>query len=334
MNHKILFGAVPKSVLFGVLNWGLGHASRSLQLLNYLHNQNCELTIASDGAALEFLKKECPWANFETLPAYNIHYNYPSIEISVLSQSGKILSAILKENKAVKTLIKKHEPELVISDSRFGFRSDSIESVIISHQINLQSKYSLFRYLGNALNHYLLNKFNCCWVPDYEDRQLSGELSENCLKIPVKYIGPLSRLRVQKTEITNDILVILSGPEPARSKLEQKLKKIFSDVAFSFVAVAGRVENRQIKSANGWYNYLLANELEAAIANSKLVVTRAGYSSIMDMVTLSKKAILIPTPGQTEQLYLAHHLKQHSLFISLEESELEEKLIQNIKFNL
>ena len=59
----------------------------------------------------------------------------------------------------------------------------------------------------------------------------------------------------------------------------------------------------------------LTKELNDLIKRSKVVIARSGYSTIMDLYALEKPAILIPTPGQSEQLYLSKHLRHKKQFI-------------------
>jgi predicted glycosyltransferase len=63
------------------------------------------------------------------------------------------------------------------------------------------------------------------------------------------------------------------------------------------------------------FNHLPADELRQEIERAEWVISRCGYSTIMDLVALQKKALLIPTPAQTEQEYLAAYLhRKHIAF--------------------
>lgn len=324
MSFKDLFDPIPKTVIFGVLNWGLGHATRSIPIIKFLLEQKVKIIIASDGSAAAFLKKEFPSLDHESLPAYDVRYIFESVEFSLMVQLPGVLKAIKGESKAAIDLAEKHDADMIISDSRFGFRHDRIRSVVIAHQLQLISSKIMFRTAGNIGNRRLLNRFDQCWVPDYPGSTLSGALSQKELTLPVKFIGPLSRFSKQNVEKDIDLLVVLSGPEPKRSQFSAVVKEALKDVSFTVVGVEGVVDG-DIVQTNGvhpWYNYLTSDRLNDYLNRSKMVLCRAGYSSVMDLAALEKRAILIPTSGQSEQEYLAEHLNGKMGFVCLGEHQL------------
>lgn len=323
---------MPTKILYAILNWGLGHASRSIPIIKNILAQNIELVLASDGEALLLLQKEFPNLVFETLPAYQIHYskNAKDFDKTIFLQLPKLTAAIKNEHEQTQKLIEKHQISHIISDNRYGVYSKEIPSVIICHQLSLQHKNKLSQRIMNEVHFKLLNKFQEIWVPDFEgENALAGNISttENKkIKAKTKYIGALSRFEKIETKILYDICILLSGPEPQRSILEEKLyvQASILNQKIAFVRGISKPENKlKVKSEIAVFNLLETNALNLLLEQSKIVVCRAGYSSVMDLVKLQKPAILIPTPGQTEQEYLAKFLNDKGFFVSKNQEEID-----------
>ena len=303
-----------KEIIIAPLNWGLGHATRCVPIIKALIENSFTPIIASDGNALEFLKKEFPDLKYIELPTYNISY-HRNIKLGLFLQFPKILKAVKKEQKVINNFIKQNKDVVgVISDNRFGVRSTLVPSVYLTHQINVLSGKTTF--FTSFFHQKIIKKFDECWIPDNENSQFSGKLSSTNQKINSKFIGALSRFKKENFEQKIDVLVILSGVEPNRTLLEQKLIKGFKNDARNIVFVLGKVELEQKKwifKNITFYNYLLSNQLQEKINSSKIVICRSGYSSIMDLAVLHKKAFFIPTKNQTEQEYLALYLSNKKI---------------------
>jgi uncharacterized protein (TIGR00661 family) len=304
-----------KKILVAPLNWGLGHASRCIPIIYALKKNNFTPIIASDGASLGLLKKEFPNEIFETLPNYNIEYSKKGedFRFKIFKQLPKLFFAIRKEKKVLQEIIVKHDISGIISDNRPGIFSPKIPSVYITHQVNVLSGNT--SWISSKFHQYFIKKYNECWVPDvYEDINLSGKLShENSELNNIKFIGPLTRFKKINMPKKYDLLVVLSGPEPQRTLLEEKLRIELSEFKGVILFVKGLVEAEQktaIQNNFTFYNYMEADELESAIQESEYIICRSGYSSIMDLAFLGAKVFLIPTPGQFEQEYLAKKLKK------------------------
>ena len=305
----------PKKILVAPLNWGLGHASRCISIIYALKENNYTPIIASDGASLRLLKKEFPNAIFETLPDYNIQYSEKGkdFRFKIFKQLPKLFFAIRKEKKLLEKIISKHNIVGIISDNRPGIYSKKIPSVYITHQINVLSGNT--SWVSSKFHKYVIRKYKECWIPDVsENLNLSGRLShENISLNNIKYIGPITRFKKRNLPKKYDLLVVLSGPEPQRTILEEKLRIELSEFKGIILFIKGLVETEQkIATQNNFtfYNYMEADELEIAIQESDYIICRSGYSSIMDLAFLGAKAFLIPTPGQFEQEYLAKKLKK------------------------
>lgn len=304
-----------KTILVAPLNWGLGHATRCIPIIQELILNNFNVVIASDGNALRLLKKEFPTLENITLPSYNISYpkNGSLLKWKLLQKLPHIKKAIADEKKIIQKLVAEKKIQGIISDNRFGVRNSKIPSVYLTHQINVLSGNTTF--LSSKIHQSIIHKFNECWVPDTEgDTNLSGTLSQVInFKIPIKYLGPLSRMKKENHTIKYDILILLSGPEPQRSILETILLKEFKDDSRNILLIQGVIEKKQktLKLKNiACINYMLAKDLQDAINQSELIICRSGYTTVMDLAILEKKAFFIPTPGQSEQEYLAQNLKK------------------------
>jgi len=274
---------------------------------------------------LLLLQKEFPLLKCVELPAYNIRYpkNGKNLTFKLLLQLPAIISAVKKERKIVSKLIDKENISGIISDNRFGVFSKKVPSVYITHQLNVLSGKTTF--ITSKIHQHLIKKFDECWVPDMEENpNYSGVLGH--LKSPcfiLKYLGILSRFQPKQCEIKYDLLLLLSGPEPQRTLLENKLLKELKDFNGSILMVRGAFSASKINVPSNFriVDYLLANELNEAINQSNAVIARSGYSTIMDLAALGKKALFIPTPGQFEQEYLAKRLQEKGIAPYAEQDE-------------
>jgi uncharacterized protein (TIGR00661 family) len=307
-----------KTILVAPLNWGLGHATRCIPIIKALQDNNFIPIIASDGIALDLLKKEFPYLKFLELPSYQIEYakNGKYFKWKLLKNCPKMIEAILEEKKLVKKWVKKYEIDGIISDNRLGVFSKKVPSVFITHQLNVMTGNTT--WLSSILHQNIIRKYAECWIPDSANTpNLAGELSH--LKnhdLNIRYIGPLSRMHYKKTDKKYDLMILLSGPEPQRGLLEEKLKKEIVHYNGNILFIKGIIEKEQKKEQTEnvtFYNFMHSRQLEQALNESDIILCRSGYTSIMDLAKLNKKAFFIPTPGQYEQLYLAKKLKKESL---------------------
>lgn len=313
-------------MLIAPLNWGLGHATRCIPIINALLENNFTPIIASDGVALQLLKKEFPSLLCLELPAYQIEYpeEGAAFKWKMIQQLPKILEALMYEKKIVKTWVKKYNLCGIISDNRLGVRSKKIPSVFITHQLRVLTGSTT--WFSSTLHQNFMQKFNEIWVPDFADEiNLSGKMGHTKNEFHhTKYIGPLSRFTKKEVPIKYDIMVLLSGPEPQRGFLEIQLREQLQEYSGKLLFVGGKVEAEQKKFVLGshtYFNYMISTQLELAIQESALILCRSGYTTLMDLVKLDKKAFFIPTPGQFEQEYLAKKLKKAGLFPFAKQSQ-------------
>ncbi len=326
-----------KRILVAALNWGLGHATRCIPIINQLKEHDLEPIIASDGQALKLLKKEFPDAVFEELPSYNITYTKKgsNLKWKLLLNSRQIIKNIKAENDLTKELVKKYDLKGIISDNRWGVRNDQLKTnVFITHQINVLSGNTTF--LSSFIQQRYIEKFDECWIPDFDgENNLSGILS-HATSTPknVKFIGPLSRFEKSEVPLIYDYLVLLSGPEPQRSMLERILLQEFQYSNFKILFVRGVIKEESIINTNPNIeikNFLFGKALEEAINSSQCIISRSGYTTIMDLAKLEKKAFFIPTPGQNEQEYLAERLEKMNIAPCCDQEGFEISKLSEIK---
>ncbi|WP_277014438.1 glycosyltransferase [Flavobacterium lindanitolerans] len=307
-----------KKILVAPLNWGLGHATRCIPIIEALENNGYIPIIASDGVALQMLQKEFPHLQSLELPSYHIEYakNGAFFKWKMIKNSPKMIEAILQEKKTIRQWIVEYDIAGIISDNRLGVYSKKIPSVFITHQLNVLTGNTT--WISSKVHQHIIKKFNQCWIPDVETKpNLSGKLGH--LENPeenIKYIGPLSRLHRKPTDKKYDLMVILSGPEPQRGMLEAQLTQEMGQFKGKVVFIKGKIESEQkIEQAGNvtYYNFMNTEELENTFNESEIVLCRSGYTTIMDLAQLGKKAFFIPTPGQYEQEYLAKKLKKEGL---------------------
>ncbi|WP_121666986.1 glycosyltransferase family protein [Mesonia aquimarina] len=325
-----------KKILVAPLYWGLGHATRCIPIIKKLEHLGFTPVIASDGAALLLLKKEFPHLQSIQLPAVDIKYSKKGIffKWKILLSSFRFLKTIKAEHKFVDKLIETEKISGIISDNRLGVFSKKVPSIFITHQLRVISGSTT--YFSSKIHQHYIKKFDECWVPDVKGTpNLSGKLGhlKKIKGFKLRYIGPLSRFEKETSAPIYDLLIILSGPEPQRSILEKKLLKIFKNTTQKIIFIKGIVEEKQTKHQENnitIYNYASGKNLEQFFNQSKIVLARAGYTTLMDCAKLDKKAFFIPTPGQFEQVYLAKRLKKLGIAPSCKQHEFSLKHLEEI----
>lgn len=318
-------------------------------IIKKLLDNGFEVIIGADKAPLLFLQSEFPELSF--IKIYSSEIKYPKgklMALKMLFSILKILYSILKEHQHLKKILVEQPIDIVISDNRFGLWNKSVYSVFITHQLEIQiQKWTkLTKLIVNKVNYWFISKYAVCWVPDFPgNNNVAGALSHPA-KMPenFRYIGLLSRFNFENyLDKKYEILAILSGPEPQRSIFEQILIDEFKKNNIKAIIIRGKPDISVTCSENNidFINHLETDRLEQLILTTPFVISRSGYSSIMDYIKLKKNAILVPTPGQTEQEYLAKRLKKKHWFyyekqdkFNLEESLKKSKNYQVPDFDI
>ncbi len=332
---------LQKRILVCPLNWGLGHATRCIPIIHLLLQKNAEVIIAAEGASLELLKKEFPSLQFIALKGYNIVYPAKgSMLLKMLLSIPKIISGIIKEHQALKKIIVQHNINIVISDNRYGLWNNTVKSIFITHQLMVKTPFA--ENLVHRIILTFVKKYDECWIPDVESTDnLSGDLSH---KFPLPpntfFIGTLSRFKKSATAVSNkyDVLAIISGPEPQRSIFEKLVIEQLKQSKLKAIVVCGKPQGNQSKQIINnleIISHLTSEELQNAILQSNIIIARSGYSTIMDLAVLGKKAVFIPTPGQTEQEYLAEKLMHTKIAFTQTQSvfNLQQALTETINYD-
>lgn len=310
--------AITKNILVAPLNWGLGHATRCIPIIQELEKNGFTPIIASDGIALLLLQKEFPHLESLEFPSYKIEYAKEGKDFKwkLIKNIPKIILAVFEEKKIIKELVNKYDLKGIISDNRLGVYSKKVPSVFITHQLNVLSGNTT--WISSKLHQHFIKKFTECWVPDFQESpNLTGKLAHlRNSSLHLKYLGSLSRLEKKELVYKYELMVILSGPEPQRTLLEEKIIDELQNYNGEVLFIKGKVENNKKKEVIKnitFYNFMTSKEIENAYNGSKIVLCRSGYTTIMDLAKLEKKAFFIPTPGQFEQEYLAKRLKRNGI---------------------
>ncbi|MEQ9412766.1 MAG: glycosyltransferase, partial [Cyclobacteriaceae bacterium] len=284
------------------------------------------------------LQLEFPQLKYFALPSYKASYSRSlPFMLKVFFQLPKFLAAIKKENKVVEELATVNKYDLIISDNRYGCCALHVKSVFICHQLNIIMPMWLkwFAPVVNYFNHKWIMKFDHCWIPDDPSADLTGRLTMPPLSNS-EWVGVLSRF--EKNEANSkeyQLAIVLSGPEPQRSLFEKKILEQLSGTDIKSILVRGKLDGDTITTNSNnliSVNYLQGEELQSVIERSEVVLCRSGYSTVMDLAKLAKKAVFVPTPGQTEQEYIGFELMKKGIALCQHQNGFNlEKALQEIK---
>jgi uncharacterized protein (TIGR00661 family) len=326
-----------RTVLICPLDWGIGHATRCVPVIRIFLEKGFRVVIAADGRPLEFLKREFRGIPFIVFPGTRIRYPERSgFTWRMMRLAPRFLWEIISEHRQLSHILEMVHPSVVVSDNRYGLWTKRCHTVLITHQLSIEVPRGLrwAQPLMGRMIRYFAGRFDECWVPDFEQPvMLAGKLSHPA-KLPrnTKYTGILSRFSLK--EVLHEppvpdgfeILVLLSGPEPQRTVLEKKLVQQLMNTDLRTAIVRGvteKTEREQPAPNIVMFSHLETPDLQALLNTVLVVVSRSGYSSIMDLVSMGKRAILIPTPGQTEQEYLARYLMEKRIFFAMDQDKFD-----------
>ncbi len=306
---------MSRHVLVCPLDWGLGHATRCIPVIRKLLELGCRVSIAGCGPSLQLLRIEFPNLQLFEIASYQISYSARTpFMLHMVYRAPRMLAAVKEEHEQIRKIVAEHGVTHIVSDNRYGCYHASIPSAIITHQLTIQFPF-IMKWVGAPAQHAnetMIRKFSSCWVPDTPDQFLSGRLSSN-EKIKHSFIGPLSRMQYTgDSSLSRRFLALISGPEPQRTIFEERVVRQLQSSGQSYSVVRGLPSSEEPTGEN-IYNHLPSAELQALIGSSEVVICRSGYSTVMDLAILRKKAIFVPTTGQTEQMYLAEMLQKKGI---------------------
>lgn len=312
-------------ILICPLNWGLGHATRCVPLIRTLLNDGHEVVMVADGFPLNFLTQQFPNVRFIEFASYHIQYSSGKSQVfAMLRNMPRLIKGINSENKWLKNLLRNEYFDQVISDNRFGLWSKKTKSIYITHQlmIKMPAVLKILEPIAWWMHRLIIRRYDECWIPDFEGKEnLSGDLS-HLYPLPrnARFIGPLSRFQPNDSENTGcefENVAVLSGVEPQRSIFEHELTRRFQHSGQKTLIVRGQPGAIPATYHVGdvtLVSHLPDQELTSVLVGVKKIISRSGYSSIMDLLALGclHKTEFIPIPGQTEQEYLfSLHGKKH-----------------------
>jgi hypothetical protein len=328
-----------RRVLVAPLNWGLGHATRCIPLIQALSANGCDVLIAVPDSLRPLFAAAFPGLRLLPIPGYKIRYSKQPLllPLTLLFQLPRLCYIIWQENRWLKQTIQAEQLDAVISDNRFGLWNRHVPTVFITHQLSIQTGFHVTDWLLQRINYGIIKKYDVCWVPDAPGTpNLAGRLSHPAkpCPIPLYYLGPLSRFAPPTAlALQYDLLVLLSGPEPQRTLFETKALTLLQSFVGKALLVRGLPGGDTpalpgLPSSVTAVAHLPAEALRLAILQSATILCRSGYTTIMDLVLLQKTAILVPTPGQTEQEYLADYLEEQGLFTQIAQRRLSLAALQ------
>ena len=328
-------------ILLAPLNWGLGHATRCIPLVRQFLEEGNEVVLAGDGDSLLILQRHFPTLRTITFPSLELRYTENNQQRGFyLRALPQLLRYAIANRYYLHQQLAIEHFDLIVSDNRLGFYSRQVHSVYITHQlyVRLPRRLRWLQPFARAMHACVYSRYNEVWVPDYADpvHNLAGQLCHGGIyDNRVKYIGPLSRFTPSEgtpKELRRDtegipkhsqalwaesseysVVAILSGLEPQRSIFEQQILERYAHSTDKVLIVRGKVaETQTMISRNNITMVASLNDrvLQEIIGRADKVIARSGYSTIMDLEALRAlhKAELHPTPGQSEQEYLASRL--------------------------
>lgn len=315
----------PYKILIAPLDWGMGHVARCIPLIGHCIEKGHNVSIAGNSACETFVKQYFPTVHFIHLKGYDISYSKKAFffPIKIFFQIPKIISRIYHEYRCLQKWYKSESYDIVISDNRYGLYHSNTFNIILTHQLHISVPQSkLLSRFVLYLNKKLLSHFHQVWVPDIQNdynNSIAGKLSQKIDSLPnIQYIGILSRFTNYNIVVKHyQVVILLSGPEPQRSILEENLLNFFATVSYPILFIRGKINNKS-KTVYPQHihieNFLDKDALASALVGAHTIICRSGYSTLMDLLALEKKAIIIPTPGQSEQEYLANSMHEKKWF--------------------
>ena len=324
------------NILICPLEWGLGHATRMIPLAIKLREKNHNVFIGSGEEHISLFRNELPEVSCIIFPGFKPRYSrFLPQYLILLLKTPLLLYHIIREHYRLKSIIKDHAIDIVISDNRFGLWNRDITSVYVTHMplIPLPKPFRFLEFTGVFIHRLVIKKYSFCFIPDLPgELNISGRLSHGIkLMENTRYVGILSRFNNNEPIRTENSLnyphntVILSGPEPQREIFRQKLETLLKNVDPVTIILEGKPDKRREIVRSGKivsYSHLPSVEISGIITGSKCIISRSGYTTIMELISLRRNALLIPTPGQTEQEYLAEYLSEKGWFHTIPQSGL------------
>lgn len=332
------------TILIVPLNWGLGHATRLIPIVKHFEKKH-KIILAGNKPSISVLMNHFPYLENVLLPEQNFTFDKHFFSPLHLFNFFSLLNKTIKsDKKIINTIVEKYNIDIIISDNRYGIIHNNTRNILITHQLMLKIPHhlSIFEKQVHKIVIKKIQKFDECWIPDLQDKyhNLSGDLSHKYpLPENARFIGILSRfcnyLQVNTENTLKKVLLILSGPEPQRTIFENNMTDFFIEKKIPATILQAKPDSKKQITNQTLTKLPHCNDKEFInlLNTHSIIVSRAGYSSIMDFYCLKKNIILVPTPKQTEQLYLSHHLHRNKLFTFVEETNIRDFLLTELGYS-
>lgn len=310
-------------VLIAPQHWGLGHITRTIPIIRYFVSRKYKVTLACSGAGMDLLKIEFPELPLHELPDYNMKYPKSNMYWNIGIQIFKLHLAIFKERRAIKKLHNLYCFDLIVSDSRLGAAIPGVKSVIISHHLRIPLSIPFFEIFSDLWMRFFYMQFHQIWIPDFEGEiNISGKLAHRFSSNKHYFLGPISRFKKLNIPKKYDVAFILSGPEPQRTYFEELICSQLHEISHLKVILVRGTSVNEIKHELKDIEIIQlagSTELNEIMCGSDMIVCRSGYTSLLDLAFIQKKALLVATPGQPEQEYLGKELFRKNLFLHVDQ---------------
>lgn len=312
---------MDKKVLVAVLDWGLGHATRMVPVIDVLAKSGLNIIIASSGHSLGYLRARYPLLQTLELPSKKVTYSRYGAGWALAKRVIQQPRLNRIQENWTREVVKKHGVNGVISDNVYGAVSNQVPCVIVTHQLGLMAP--VFKSAFDKKLAAWLDRFAEVWIPDLPGTDsLAGKMTENVfVTTRRRYVGRLSRLEeLPAQNKAYDMLALVSGPEPQRTAMENIALEYFEKCSGKKQLIRGASDlpgldvdgkNVEIK------DFLDGVQLSETIQRSKMVICRSGFSTLCDLMALNARAELIPTPQQPEQEYLSERCREKGWFSTL-----------------
>lgn len=326
----------PLHILVAPLDWGLGHATRCIPLIWALQQKGVKVYAAGDERAQKILTEACPGVEWLPLFGYRVRYTRRGFWLPwlLMAQVPRLLGVVRREYRWLDEVLERIPLDAVISDNRYGLYSAKCRAVFMTHQLHVRVPFGrVGRWLADTLHAQFIRRFDTCWVPDGAGEGLAGSLSQPLQGVQALWLGPLSRFgRKPVVQMPGyDLVFLLSGPEPQRSLLEAACLRSIPP-GLRTLLVAGRPEEGstiRTEAAADRVGHLGAEQLEGVLRACRYLVCRSGYSTLMDLACIGRSALLIPTPGQSEQEYLAQIWHERGWAVAMKQGQLNREALQD-----
>lgn len=327
-------------ILVAPLDWGLGHASRCVPIVQFLVEQGFDVIIGGSGGSLAYLQKRFPNLVSVELPSAKMSYGkHGMVSLPFMFSMLRFARNIRMEHRELEKIVAEKSVDYVFSDNRLGLYSSLVPSFYMTHQLNFDTGF-LNGFSAKMMKHLhqrYINKYRCCFVPDVGgELSLSGKMSDS--EFEVRHLGPLSRFYGKTVERIdgNFDLLLLSGIEPQRTILENIFIEKYSampDVRLHIVRGVADGAALSLPSNIAYENAPSDDRIASLIVSAGRIFCRSGYSTLCDLAALGRLAVLVPTPRQPEQEYLAARFHEMFGFVTVAQEGLSKVDFSSILYD-